>query len=171
VVSVAVDVQGPEKVLPYLEKADAKFVTLIDQINLLSGLFGFKAVPNGLLIDESGILNYQKYSGFDVRRREFREIVETWIEGASAEWLLSRMKEDVMGGPDHQKAIRLFQIGVDYYNQGKLKESLEEWGRARDLEPDNWVIRKQIWAVQNPEKFYDGKVDGNWQQHQIEQGT
>ena len=170
-VSAAVDVQGSEKVRPYVEAAKATFVTLIDHDNSLSSLFGFKAVPNGLLIDDTGTLNYQKYGGFDIRRPEFREIVETWIEGASPEWLASRMKEDVMGGPDHQEAIRLFQAGVNYYNQGKLEQSLAEWGRARDLEPDNWVIRKQIWAVQNPEKFYGVQVDSNWQRQQIEQGT
>ena len=80
------------------------------------------------------------------------------------------MKEDVMGDPDHQEAIRLFQAGVNYYNQGNLKKSLTKWTRARDLEPDNWVIRKQIWAVENPEQFYAGQVDSNWQQQQISQG-
>ena len=60
---MAVDAQGPDKVQPYLDLAGATFVTLIDEPNLLSSIFGFKAVPNGLLIDEYGILNYQKYGG------------------------------------------------------------------------------------------------------------
>jgi len=81
------------------------------------------------------------------------------------------MQEDVMGGPNHEEATRLFQAGVNYYNQGKFEASLSEWEKARDLEPDNWVIRKQIWAVRNPERFYDGQVDSNWQQLQIEQGV
>jgi len=36
VVSTAIDVQGSEKVRPYLETAGATFVTFIDQTNLLS---------------------------------------------------------------------------------------------------------------------------------------
>jgi hypothetical protein len=151
--------------------AEATFVTLIDHTNLLSSLFGFKAVPNCLLVDQFGILNYQKYGGFEIRQPEFREVIETWVEGASPEWLASRMQEDVMGGPNHEEATRLFQAGVNYYNQGKFEASLSEWEKARDLEPDNWVIRKQIWAVRNPERFYDGQVDSNWQQLQIEQGV
>ena len=70
VVSVAVDAQGSGKVQPYLDLAGATFVTLIDESNLLSSIFGFKAVPNGLLIDEYGILNYQKYGGFELRKPE-----------------------------------------------------------------------------------------------------
>ena len=168
--SVAVDAQGIDKVQPYLTLAGATFVTLIDQSNLLSSIFRFKAVPNGLLIDEQGILNYQKYGGFELRKPEFRDIVYTWAEGASPEWLASRMQEDAMGGPDHQQAIQHFQIGTNHYKEGKIKQALEEWKKGRDLEPDNWVIRKQIWAVQNPEKFYGNEVDSDWQREQIERG-
>ena len=80
------------------------------------------------------------------------------------------MKDNVMGGPEHEQALKHFQTGVNYYNQGKLRESLIEWEKGRNLDPDSWVIRKQIWAVQNPEKFYDGEVDSDWQRQQIEQG-
>ena len=81
------------------------------------------------------------------------------------------MQEDVMGGPDHHQAIQHFQIGANHYKEGKIKEALEEWSKGRDLEPDNWVIRKQIWAVQNPEKFYSKEVDSDWQREQIERGV
>lgn len=168
---MAVDAQGTDKVQPYLTLAGATFVTLIDQSNLLSSIFRFKAVPNGLLIDEQGILNYQKYGGFEIRKPEFRDIVYTWAEGASSDWLANRTQEDVMGGPDHQQAIQHFQIGTNHYKEGKTKEALEEWKKGRDLEPDNWVIRKQIWAVQNPEKFYGNDVDSDWQREQIEKGA
>lgn len=169
-VSIALDAQGSGKVKPYLQAADATFVTLIDQTNMLSSILGFKAVPNGILMDQLGILNYQKYGGFDIRKSEFRRIIEAWVKGASQEWIGSHMKENVMGGPEHEQALKHFQIGVNYYNQGKLRESLEEWGKGRDIDPANWVIRKQIWAVQNPEKFYDGEVDADWQRQQIEEG-
>ena len=170
-VSVAIDAQGPEVAKPYLTKAGATFVSLIDQTNLLSGLLGFKAVPNGLLIDELGILNYRKYGGFEIRNSEYRGIVTSWIEGASPKWLANRMQKDEMGGAAHQKAILHFQTGVDYFNQGNISEALREWKLGRDLEPDNWVIRKQIWAVENPDKFYNEEVDYTWQQLQIQQGS
>ena len=35
------------------------------------------------------------------------------------------------------------------------------------LDPSNWIIHKQIWAVENPDKFYEGNVDYNWQRQQL----
>jgi len=52
-----------------------------------------------------------------------------------------------------------------------VDDAMVEWKKGRDLEPDNWVIRKQIWAVENPERFYDGAVDTGWQLEQIERGV
>ena len=40
------------------------------------------------------------------------------------------------------------------------------WRRGRDLDPGNYLIRKQIWAVENPDKFYNGDVDYDWQREQ-----
>ena len=96
--------------------------------------------------------------------------MEEWAENPSPEWLAEQMQEDVVGGLDHDKAIAHFQRGLDYYQRGNTEEALVEWKKGRDLEPDNWVIRKQIWAVEHPEKFYNGEVDYGWQRQQVEQG-
>ena len=60
--------------------------------------------------------------------------------------------------------------GLELYNQGRIEEALAEWRKGMKLEPDNWVIRKQIWAVENPDKFYFGDVDYDWQKEQIAKG-
>lgn len=54
--------------------------------------------------------------------------------------------------------------------QGKQQEAaLARLKQARDLAPDNWRIRKQIWALENPEKFYDtASPDYDWQKQQLE---
>ena len=170
VISVALDAQGAEKARPYVEAAGATFTTLVDEENLLSRMFSFKAVPNGLLIDEERVVNYQKFGGFDIRKPEYVELTEAWLKGATAEWLAERMREDSFGGPDHEAASAYFQRGVELYREGDVAKALVEWKKGRDLEPDNWVIRKQIWAVENPDKFYDGDVDFAWQKEQIQQG-
>ncbi len=41
-----------------MERANPSFTTVVDEENLLSQLYGFKAIPNGLLIDEGGVLRY-----------------------------------------------------------------------------------------------------------------
>ena len=58
----------------YVERAGATFTTLVDSENVLSDLYGFRAIPNGFLIDEQGIVQYGRLSGFDIRRRETAEV-------------------------------------------------------------------------------------------------
>ena len=165
------DAQGAEKARPYIELAQATYTNLVDQDNLLSQMFGFRAVPNGLLLDEQGSLQYRKFGGFDIRKQEYAELVEEWARDPSAATLARQETEDSMGGSDHQEASAHFQRGVALYRQGDVKEALGEWKRSRDLEPDNWVVRKQIWAVEHPEKFYQGEIDSPWQREQVAQGT
>ena len=160
------DVQGPEKARPFADKAKPNFPTVVDQTNLLSRLFGFKAVPNAIFIDERGVIRYAKYGGFDIRKPEFAKIAEQWaatssIEGAS---------ENKLGGADHAKAVALFQKGQEHYRQGRMGEALTLWREAVALDPDNYVIRKQVWAVENPDKFYAGDVDYAWQRQQMDKG-
>ena len=42
---------------------------------------GFKAIPNGYLIDEQGVVRYKKLRGFDIRRSKTLEVVEKWAAG------------------------------------------------------------------------------------------
>ena len=171
VVTVAVDAQGAEKARPFVEQAGATYTTLVDETNLLSQMFGFKAVPNGLLIDEQGVLQYRKFGGFDIRKQEYADLLEEWTANPSPEWLAERMQEDPLGGPDHDAAIVHFQQGLEHYHAGNVQDALVEWKKGRDLEQDNWVIRKQIWAVEHPEKFYNGDIDSAWQQEQVQEGV
>ena len=53
-------------------------------------------------------------------------------------------------------------------HQGERNAALAKLKLARDLDPDNWRIRKQIWAIEHPEKFYTGdSPDYDWQNEQL----
>jgi len=45
---------------------------------------------------------------------------------------------------------------------------MAEWRKALALDPGNWIIHKQIWAVEHPEAFYEGAVDYGWQKKELE---
>ncbi len=45
-----------------------------------------------------------------------------------------------------------------------------ELKKAAKLDDGNWIVRKQIWAIEHPEKFYEGSVDYDWQKTQVQQG-
>ena len=162
------DAQGAEKARPFVDKAGAEFTTVVDEENLLGQLYGFKAIPNGYLIDEGGIVRYQKLGGFDIRQAETASIVEKWLRSPSIDELLQEAAE-ALGG-EHSEANALFRAGLALYRDGKVDAALAEWRRGMQLEPDNYIIRKQIWAVQNPDRFYAGAVDYAWQKEQMARG-
>jgi hypothetical protein len=39
-----------------------------------------------------------------------------------------------------------------------VEEALAHWRECFVMEQHNYFVRKQVWAVRNPEKFYDGEV-------------
>jgi hypothetical protein len=151
-----------------VEKAGAQFTTVVDEENLLGQLYGFLAIPNGFLIDERGIVSYKKLGGFDIRRAETARIVDRWVAGPDLDDSLLAAEEAL--GSEHSEANAHFRAGMELYRDARVKEAIAEWRKGVELEPGNYVIRKQIWAIENPEKFYAGDVDYGWQKEQMARG-
>ena len=59
-----------------------------------------------------------------------------------------------------------FRYGRLLLSQGRTEEGVASLKRALAVDPGNYVIRKQIWAVENPSRFYDGGIDWDWQKQQ-----
>jgi tetratricopeptide (TPR) repeat protein len=168
ILSVALDVQGPKYVEPYTQKADSQFVTVIDRENILGNLYGFKAIPNGYLIDETGVVLYKELTGFNVKSPRTRSLIEEFAIGGGITNVDDPVAEIIDDA--HTKANSHFRTGESLYRLGKTDEAITEWRKAVLLEPDNYIVRKQIWAVQNPDRFYSGNVDYDWQAEQLAQG-
>ena len=60
--------------------------------------------------------------------------------------------------------------GRRLYERGLIDEALAEWRTAVAIDPGNFNIRKQVWAIENPERFYADRVDFDWQQEQLDKG-
>ena len=163
--SVAIDAQSADVPRRFVEQAGATFTTVIDQANVLSDLYGFKAIPNGYLIDEQGVVSYCQLGGFDIRGHETAKLLERWVSG-DGDSLLGQGREAVLDA-NHAKANIAFRQGLADFEAGRVEAALAHWRRARGLDPDNYLIRKQIWAVEHPEKFYEGEVDYDWQAQQM----
>ena len=99
-----------------------------------------------------------------MRRADTARVVERWCAGQDLDEDAGPVAEQ--GGESHDASIR-FRRGQKLYRQGRAAEAMEQWREAAALEPTNWIIRKQIWAVEHPERFYDGAVDFDWQKEQI----
>jgi tetratricopeptide (TPR) repeat protein len=159
------DAQGADRARPYVEAAGATFTTLVDEGNILGRLYGFKAIPNGLLIDERGVLRYKRLGGFDIRRADTAAVLERWAAGSD----LTEPSDHPEASPASNRtdAEDLFRRGQDLFRGGKPDEAVGLWRRALELDPKNYIIRKQIWAVEHPERFYEGDIDYAWQREQM----
>ena len=162
---VAVDAQGADKPRPYMERARATFTCVIDATNLLSRIFGFKVVPNGVLVDATGKVAYQRFGGFDIRNPETRELVEVWLRTGSTAGAESTRATAV-----DARVSELFEEGLTLLRGGRVARARAKWREASTLDPGNYVVHKQLWSIENPEKFYGEHVDMAWQKEQLARG-
>ena len=157
-------------VIPFIEAANSTFSTLVDEQNHLSELFGFKAVPNVIVINKEGVIVGKQFGKFDIRKPGDFDILRHWIEPKKAN------DEEVLNDKgtsmeSHIDAIKLFQRGMKNVAANRIDEALKLWRLAVEKDPSSYVIRKQIWAIENPEKFYDDEVDYDWQKDQLGEGS
>lgn len=168
-ISIAIDAQGASVVRPWHDAANADFVTLVDSQNTLGTHYNLKAIPYGVMIDEFGRLVKAPFS-IDVKNQKTLEMLEDWlsIPDYNAKLLQDMEPLNELNGKTSTEAAARFQLGLVLLDLGKKEEAVEEWRKALALDPQNWIIHKQIWAVEHPDKFYDGSVDYGWQKTQLE---
>ena len=121
------------------------------------------------MIDEVGRLVKAPFN-VNVKNQKHVAMLEKWLSdpGYNA-MLLREMKpssETVV--KTNTEAAARFELGLILLESGKKEEAMAEWRKALALDPQNWIIHKQIWAVEHPDKFYDGSVDYGWQKTQLE---
>lgn len=167
-VSIAQDMQGPEAPRPWLEKAGATFTTLLDRGNAVGKAYNLKYVPVGILLDEDGRL-VRPVGPVDINDGVFAAEVEEWVGGgAPAPAWAGQAAESPRGlSPAEAEADGLFQQAVALVQRGDKEAALEHLRRASALDRDNWLIRKQLWALEVPEAFYGEAVDYDWQKRRI----
>jgi tetratricopeptide (TPR) repeat protein len=165
--SVAVDLRGAEVVKPFVAGTD--FTTVVDPENKLANLFGFKVVPNGIFVDENGVVRMMKQT-FHVTNEEHVGAIEQLIRGEIETAQLddkSYTLQEVPSDLKIQLAQTKFKLGTEYAKQDKNDEALKELDEALLLDPDNFLIRKQRWYIRYPEKF-SPVIDFEWQKGQLE---
>ena len=168
VLAVAMDGQGAERARPYVEQAGATYTTVVDTEAVTGQLYGFKTVGNGFFIDEEGTLLYKKLNGFDIRRPQVRKMAEEWVATSQ----LPGLEEPHPGprGAADSKADEIYQKGLAKYREGDNEGALALWREALKHDPDSIIIHRHIWAVGNPERFYDGEIDQAWKKDQLAKG-
>src|SRR5258708_32920720 len=72
--TVALDTAGTEAVRPWMEAANPDHPSLIDQAHLLDELLGVVNVPNGVWIDEQGMIVRPPEPAYPRRPTSFRRL-------------------------------------------------------------------------------------------------
>lgn len=121
------------------------------------------------MIDEAGRMVKSPFS-INVAKKETLAMLEKWVsDPAYNATLLGNVKPtNKSQEPNIIEANARFQLGLTLLEIGKKTEAMAEWRKALKLDPKNWIIHKQIWVVEHPDKFYDGNVDYAWQKIQLE---
>ena len=168
-VVIAQDAQGAEVASPWIKKAGGTYRALLDQHNEIGKAYNVKFVPVGIFVDEEGRLA-RAVGSVNIGNRTLREELVEWITSGAVP---SGWRDADKGAKpraltaDEQEADAKFQHAIALLKQGKREDAIAELKRAYALDPKNWLIRKQLWAIENPGMFYDGKVDYRWQKEQM----
>ena len=158
-IAVAQDVQGEERVRPVAADYGVTFPLLIDHAGALAQLLEFRIVPSGAFIDADGVVRYRHVDDFDIADPRVRWNLERFLAGEPTE-------PPAPEGTMDSAALERFARGVALYGDGRTDDALAVWREALALDPDNFVIRSQIWAIEHPEHFYPA-VDREWQELQL----
>ena len=158
------DIGGPEAVRIWTERAGLTFPTLLDPENRLGAVFGFKAIPNGILLNPAGTIRYTKFGGFDVANAADLSAVEAAI--ASTPSMTASNREAVQIDQRAAQAALLLRDGAAQIEAGNRAAGLLALREALRLDPANFVIRKQLWRADHPERFGE-VIDSDWQQTQL----
>ena len=121
------------------------------------------------MIDEAGRLVKAPFN-VNVKNQKHLAMLEKWLSDPDYNaMLLHEMKpsSEAVVKTNAEAAAR-FQLGLILLEGGKKKAAMAEWRKALALDPQNWIIHKQIWAVEHPDKFYKDGVDYGWQKTQLE---
>lgn len=154
------DAQGWSRARPFVDRAGVTFRATVDREGVLWERFGFNFVPLQLYFDETGRLVYRS------RGAPEGEVLERLDEALAA----PRADGAPAGGAAAMptgEARRLFARGVAALDEGDRAGALAAWRQALELDPENWLIRKQIWALDAPERFYEGEIDWAWQRRRL----
>lgn len=158
-IAVAQDVQGEERVRPIVEERGLSFPVLVDRASVLGRELGFRIVPAGFFVAPDGVVAYRHTDDFDVEDPRVRWNLERFLAGEPTE-------APAEEGSMDPAALERFAEGVALYTRRRVDEAVTVWRDALTLDPDNFVIRSQIWAAEHPEHFWPA-VDRGWQELQL----
>jgi hypothetical protein len=156
--AVAQDAQGAARVEPVVRERGIDFPVLLDPASTLAAALEFAIVPTGVFVDD-GRIAYRHPDDFDAGDPRVRAALAAFLRG------------EPIRAPEHGQrmrpaALERFVEGVAAHEGGDVAGALRLWREALEIDPDNFLVRSQIWALEHPERFWP-VVDREWQEQQL----
>jgi hypothetical protein len=161
-IGLAQDAQGPARVRPIVVASGTTFPVLVDRASTVARWFGFQITPSGVFLDAAANVAYihgSSVNQFDVADPRLRLNLDLHLAGGVPQ----PIDDDVRAS---SQALEIFGEGTTLFAAGDTTRALDTWRRALAIDPDNFLIRSQIWAVEHPERFWPA-VDREWQEAQL----
>jgi AhpC/TSA family len=178
IVTVCLEVTGAGTARPLIEAARPEHPSLIDVAHEMDVAFGVVNIPNGIWIDERGVIvrpAEPAWSGFprevpgakgDARLSEvasrikidsgsYAAAIRDWAEhGSASRWVLP---PDEVVARSHPRpaavaeAAAHFELGQHLWRAGQRDDAIAHFRDAHRLQPDNWTYKRQAWSLVSAE--------------------
>jgi len=158
IITIACDAQGVDFPMKYLSRFRATYEMWIDANCLLGRRWKLKKVGVLLLLDENDVV----LMAAEKPDAEVLKQVEKLLPNAAATNPPPAPKPDLKD----TRVEFLVQLCTNYLTRKRIDDAVGFLKQALAIDPESKVIPKQIWALQNPEKFYAGPIDKEWQKQQ-----
>ena len=124
--SIAVDTQGAEAARPWAAGTDAAFPTVVDSENCLAQLYDYKLIPNGIFLDENGVIRYRKFGGFNVENADDAGAIQRLIDGEEAQIDAdSSVAPYRLGATERELVETGMRLGAESFTCARLAVSIE----------------------------------------------
>jgi hypothetical protein len=155
---VAQDAQGAARVEPVVHERGIEFPVLLDPGSTMAAALRFQVVPTGVFVDD-GTIAYRHAGDFDAGDPRVRAALGAFLAGAP-------VPAPADGERMRPEALGRFAEGAAAHARGDDAGALALWREALAGDPENFLIRSQIWALEHPERFWPA-VDREWQEQQL----
>ena len=157
---------GAESARPFADPVKSSITTVADEYGNTTRALDFKAVPNGVLVDPDGTIRWAKFGGFSIDNPDDVATVERFIRGQDPGPSPEVSHPYSLGKTEQELIETKLRLGRLLDETGRSDEAIQEWTGALHRDPENLVIRKQIWMAKFPEKFHP-TIDFDWQKEQL----
>ena len=179
VIAVAEEGRGAEQARPWIEQARPAYPCLIDSDHRVSALYGMVNVPQGVWIDEHGVIvrppetagSTDHFRRMDMATRTLApELVEARLAARTAyfqavrDWVrtgkhalpgdAARARLPVITA-EMAQADALFRLALHLRRQGQEAEAAEHFAEASRLHPESWCIFRDAQPLE-PSGFAGG---------------